>query len=67
MADLGWKADGIERAEACGGVTLEKYRRPGFAAGIGVRKRPGDAQVSGFGIEDPEWWEYEEDDRRHKR
>lgn len=68
-SSLGWVADGLERAEAAGGVTLERYRRVGFAAGMGVRRRPGDAQVSGFGIEDPEMWEYEEEDRacKHRR
>lgn len=30
---LGWSADGIERAEKAGGVTLEVYRRPGFTGG----------------------------------
>jgi hypothetical protein len=35
--DLGWRADGIERAEANGGVTLERYRRPGFTGGPAVR------------------------------
>lgn len=38
MADLGWKADGIERAAAAGGVALEVYTRPGFEAGKGVRR-----------------------------
>lgn len=65
MTDLGWRADGIERAEAAGGVTLERYRRVGFAAGTGVRQRPGEGGYSGFTIEDPEAWEYEED--RHGR
>ena len=67
MTDLGWRADGIERAEAAGGVTLEKYRKVGFAAGYGVRRRPGDAHLSGFTIDDPEWWEYEEEDRRGRQ
>jgi hypothetical protein len=31
MSDLGWRADGIARALAAGGIQLETYRRPGFA------------------------------------
>lgn len=36
--DLGWRADGIARAEACGGVPLEVYHRPGFTGGRAVRR-----------------------------
>ena len=69
MSSLGWQADGIERAEAAGGVTLERYRRVGFAAGQGVRQRRADGYaVSGFPIDlDPELDEYEEEDRRRVR
>lgn len=38
MSDLGWRADGIARAKAAGGIELETYRRPGFAGGIGVKR-----------------------------
>lgn len=38
MTDLGWRADGIERATACGGVALEVYRRPGFDRRLAVRR-----------------------------
>lgn len=46
--DLGWRADGIERALAAGGVPLERYRRPGFEAGHGVRRS--DAREGGAGV-----------------
>lgn len=62
-SDLGWRADGIERAEAAGGVTLDKYRKVGFVQGTGVRQRPSAGYYSGFAIDDPELWEYEEDER----
>lgn len=38
MTDLGWRADGIERARAAGGIELETYRRPGFTGGPSVRR-----------------------------
>lgn len=67
VSDLGWRADGIARAEAAGGVTLERYRRPGFHQGPGVRKRPGDGYAQGFETyTDPECWEME-DDRARRR
>lgn len=52
--DLGWTADGIERAEAAGGITLEVYQRPGFTGGRAVRVRPGAADASGqeFDVDD---------------
>ena len=33
MSDLGWRADGIARARACGAVELEVYYRPGRLIG----------------------------------
>lgn len=52
MSDLGWAADGIERAVAAGGVELEKYRRPGYVAGVGVRR----SQAGGGGGGMPVVW-----------
>lgn len=65
MSDLGWKADGIERAEAAGGVTLEVYRRPGFTGGQkAVRRYTSGGGSSGIEVySDPESWEYEERSR----
>lgn len=61
MSDLGWRAEGIERALAAGGVELEVYRRPGFVAGTGVRRPNVGDGGSGFSIEsDPE--PYDEDE-----
>lgn len=61
MTDLGWKADGIERALAAGGIPLETYRRPGFEAGKGVRRSEPGGAGCGFPIDtDPEPWEYED-------
>lgn len=37
MSDMGWRADGMARARAAGGLDLERYRRPGFTGGLGVR------------------------------
>lgn len=37
MSDVGWRADGIARARAAGGLDLERYRRPGFTGGEAVR------------------------------
>lgn len=56
MSDLGWRAEGIARAEAAGGVTLERYLKPGFVREFGVRRLRGDlASGSGFEIAaDPE-------------
>jgi hypothetical protein len=59
MSDMGWRADGIARARAVGGVELERYRRPGFVSGIGVRAVSGDVQAQGFEI-DPTPDEYED-------
>lgn len=49
MSDLGWRADGIARAKAAGGIELETYRRPGFAGGTGVRRSKVDGDC--YGIE----------------
>jgi hypothetical protein len=54
MSDLGWRADGIERARAAGGVELEVYRRPGFTGGRAVRRDAVDMTVSGSTSLDPE-------------
>lgn len=54
MSDLGWRADGIERARAAGGVELEVYRRPGFTGGRAVRRVGADLQVSGSTELDPD-------------
>lgn len=52
MSDIGWRAEGIERAEAAGGVTLELYRRPGFVRSYAVRRISGDlASGSAFEIQ----------------
>ena len=48
MSDLGWRADGIARAKAVGGIELEVYRRPGFLAGLGVRRSEGQGGGSGL-------------------
>lgn len=57
MTDLGWRADGIARAEAAGGLTLEQYRRPGFTGGCAVRVLSPYGLAGGSGFEvyaDPE-------------
>lgn len=62
MSDLGWRADGIERARAAGGVELEVYRRPGFVRGKAVRRSNVGDGGSGFEIErDPD--PFDDDDR----
>lgn len=45
---LRWVAEGIEVAERAGGISLEVYRRPGFAGGIGVRPSPEPGHFAGF-------------------
>lgn len=55
MSDLGWRADGIARARAAGGVELEVYRRPGFAGGFGVRRS--EVGSSGAGVWSDGVWE----------
>lgn len=54
MSDLGWRADGIERAIACGGVPLEVYRRPGFSGERAVRRADFSGGGSGFVLDPPE-------------
>ena len=67
VSDLGWRADGIERAIACGGIPLETYRRPGFTGGQAVRRA--DFSGGGFGVDlDSDPWEDDSEDRtRQKR
>jgi hypothetical protein len=48
VSNLGWKADGIERARACGGVDLEIYQRPGFNGGKAIRLAQSGGAGSGF-------------------
>jgi|1186.fasta_scaffold1181224_2 hypothetical protein len=50
MSDMGWRADGIARARAAGGLDLERYRTPGFVSCVGVRAVVGDAQAQGFDV-----------------
>lgn len=67
MSDLGWRADGIARARAAGGIELEVYRRPGFAGGKAVRRASGGGYAQGFAVErDPEP-EYDEENNRWPR
>jgi hypothetical protein len=54
VTDLGWRADGIERARAAGGVELELYQRPGFEAGMGVRRATEGGGGSGFPVDVPD-------------
>lgn len=67
MSDLGWRADGIERALANGGVELELYRRPGFTGGMAVRRSSRDMRVSGCVDLDPDPPEADEHDGRAAR
>lgn len=55
MSDLGWRADGMARARAAGGIDLDLYRRPGFTGGMAVR-RAGELGGQGF-----ETWESDDD------
>jgi hypothetical protein len=59
MSDIGWRADGIRRALAAGGVELEVYRLPGFIGGTGVRRAAEGTRAEGFPVdsdpEPPEW------------
>lgn len=59
MSDFDWAADGIERAEVCGGILLETYRRPGFTGGIAVRRPDGDGGGCGIPLASDPWWDYE--------
>jgi hypothetical protein len=67
MSDLGWRADGIARARAAGGVELERYRVPGFTGGMGVRRVTQDVNVQGYLELDPEPPEFYEPDARSNR
>jgi len=53
MSDLGWKADGIARARAAGGIELERYRRPGFRSEIAVRRSAESGGAWGIQIDAP--------------
>lgn len=67
MSDLGWRADGIERARAAGGIELELYRRPGFAGGFAVRRSSEGGTASGLTFDtnaDPTPDEYDRMQRR---
>jgi hypothetical protein len=55
VSDLGWRADGIARALAVGGVELERYRRPGFAGGEAVRVVSYGVNAEGFDYEADPW------------
>lgn len=55
MNQLGWAADGIARALACGAVELEKYRKPGFVGGVGVRRSQQGGPGGGFDAS----WDYD--------
>jgi hypothetical protein len=60
MTDLGWRADGIERARAAGGIELELYRRPGFTGGKAVRRSTEGGAGAGFAYDNGA--EYIDDD-----
>lgn len=55
MSDLAWRADGMRRARAAGGIDLDLYRRPGFTGGLAVR-RAGELGGQGF-----ETWESDDE------
>ena len=62
MSDLGWRADGIARALAAGGVVIELHRVPGFARGLEARSLSSEASGGGSGVQlDPDPY-YDEDD-----
>lgn len=63
MSDLGWRAEGIERARAAGGVELETYRRPGFVSGVGVRRSASAYGGGGIWVDAPSESDPEPDDR----
>lgn len=63
---MGWRADGISRALAAGGVPLETYRKPGFTGTKGVRRS--DTYGGGFGFDidlDPELDDFYDRKRDH--
>lgn len=62
MTALRWTAEGIEAAQAAGGVTLEPYHRPGFTGGPAIR-RLSSSLAGGQGFElvaDPDPYEDDE-------
>lgn len=61
MSDLGWRADGIDRARAAGGLELELYRRPGFTGGKAVRRSQEGGAGAGPTFGDPERWSFDND------
>jgi hypothetical protein len=68
MSDLGWRADGIERALAAGGVPLETYRKVGFTGGVGVRRSDMNCYASGFQVHaDPEPDDYRDRSGRKRQ
>jgi len=64
MSDLGWRADGIERARSAGGIELEVYRRPGFAGGKAVRRASEGGSAFGFVTDGPAEDPWPEDSKR---
>lgn len=70
MSDLGWRADGIDRARAAGGIELEVYQRPGFVRSRAVRRSTEGGAGAGIPV-DPNWPEDvdpdPEEDRRARR
>jgi len=69
MSDLGWRADGIERARAAGGIELELYRRPGFIGGFAVRREQIGAGGAGttFEVYEEDDWEYTATKKKRKK
>lgn len=64
MSDLGWRADGLARARAAGGLDAEKYLRPGFVGGSAVRWIRHTEGGEGFEVEsDPEFALYDRKER----
>lgn len=57
--DFGWKAEGIERALACGGVELEMHTPPGFGRKPKLRQPSNTWVGSGMAISDPGPWDVE--------
>jgi hypothetical protein len=51
VSDIGWRAEGIERARAAGGVDLDVYHRPGFTGGIAVRRAGEPVYVPGIPVD----------------
>lgn len=51
MTGVGWRAEGIERARAAGGVDLDVYLRPGFSRVTAVRVTRCERGYIGSGIQ----------------